>query len=946
MKKYLTFLFLLFLIVIFNKFVFSAQSGTFYREINATNFTFGDNGENKGFKLTEHNPSHHADNKPIHTDQGEVEAAFGNYIKVNYYNKLITSSFDYVVEDITNHWNGIVLKAVNLSNDSIYWTAGEPGDDEVLYIDPELGRFRVISTQAFNTTHLTVNYYYDIIPPSNPKYKDLPDEFINDTPYDLHGTKEPYSAIWLSLNNGEWEEVVSADDKDVWSYQIYFSEGNNVMHIYAKDQVGNQSEIVESIPINYFAYLSKDIRIIDASKGWFTFGVRDENIINEQIGHRLVKNDLAKTPLGLNPAEMEADIIEAYNNNWLKVKFINEDIVSKFNMTIKYIDLLNWNSPSPAVGNNELGIDPINGRLIIGPGDALTAIKPEAFNLSSIHYYDPVPPAPPEIINIPEDFSDFTADCPFLVKGVKTPYCSVWFRLNETEEFKEISPVDTILEWEYSDKVYLKQGRNIIEVYSEDYSKNKSCGEDFSYVTKYILYYKIIKPSIEQDIFATDQCYITLQGLKGKNSGIEYTTNINNPYQNIIEINEDLNWSYLFSLKKRTNNFYIRTVDLGDNHSEPVSAKVVYSYQDPTLEVYSPTTSSSQWISGSIGKKTPIDDSHIKISCDNGIIVGSVIPVYDDYHFVCKLKGFNNIGIPYNVDLYTIDEVGNESAYVNKKIIFDPDSVGEEDISYQWDNNKLKILWTSPPGANNYQIYLSRKKAEFKTENLSLYSSISQTNKDYIRKLDSPYLCFHIKPDTSDNFTHKQINAKQLTTLTPFYEAFKRKEVLNQGTFFQIKEWSVNEPSRHLQNNQESDTSMIYIPQISPTWSSYEYEVRLKKTDGANTDISLLYRLKSQDKFYEFNIKNNQLAHIYNSQNIINLITETVDLSEYKRIKLVVKYHKASGNTYVKSFIENGDGDMELKNYFVYPVFPYGGVGLKVKDCRVNVDYIKVTPIN
>ena len=803
-----------------------------------------------------------------------------------------------------------------------------------------MGRFRIITYQQVDASKLSVTYYYDTMSPANPEFKDMPLEFISDNPYQLHGTKEPYSSIWLSHNQSVSQEVVPLDDKDTWSYQIYLNDGNNIIQIYSKDQMENQSETVEGTPINYFAYFSKDMRIINAAKGWFTFGVRDTAVINEQLGHRLVKNDLAKTPFGLLN-EMQADIEEATNNNWLKVKFYNIDIVTNYKMTIKYINLLDWDNPVLNVGIDELGIDPINGRFIIGPGSALVDITPNANNLSTIHYFDQIPPAPPEIVNVPEDQTEFTTDCPFIVRGVKTPYSSAWLRMNETGDFIEASPVDTILAWTNSQGVYLQEGRNIIEVYSKDYCENQST------VSKYTLDYELIKPALQEDSFVVDQCYTVLQGLKGRNSGIEYTTNLDTAYKTAVDPNTNLIWEYQFTLRKGANTFYIRTVDQGGNQSDPVTAEIVYNYQNPSFEVYSPTTSSTQWIIGSIGKKTLVNDTNIVISC-SGITVGSVIPIWGDgRHFTCKLTGFNNTAVPYLVDIYTIDEAENHSDTIQEEIVYDPDAVGEETIKYEWENENLNISWDAPPSAVNYKVFLSRKASEIDIDTVdSRFSDTTELNLDFLRKLDSPYLTFHIKPNTSENITHKRINARQLTTLTPFFENFKRKEILNQGTFFMTNEWLVNETYSNLKNTNSSGIAMIYIPRISPTWSSYEYEVKLKKQSGVNIDISLLYKVRSKNNYYEFNIKDSQSTHRFNDQVIVDPVFEQIVLNDYKKIKLVVKYHKPSGNTYVKSYIENGSGEMKLKDHFVYPMFPYGGVGLKVKDCQVEVDYIKITPLN
>lgn len=940
MKRYIILVGIILLILFYQAYLYSAQSANYFKTVNSTRFTFGDNGADKGFALTRHNASHWADNQPITNKQSDIENTFSQYIIIHYFGNLITTSFSYTENSVPKTWTALILKAKNLSDTSSFWTDNDTGETNVLYIDPALGRFRIITSQDFNAGNLYTVFYYDTIPPANPAFKDLPQEFIADTPYLLHGTKEPYSSVWLSLNNGTWEEVVPVNDQDVWSYDIYFSEGNNIVKIYSLDMTANQSEIVESIPINYFAYLSKDVNIVDADKGWFTFGIRNIETPNDQLGHRLTKNDLAKTPLGLNQSQMNQDIIDAYNNNWLKVKFENEDIITRYSMTYKYIYLSVWDNPDPAVGNNELGIDPVNGRFIIGPGQALNEIKPEAFNLSTIHFYDPIPPSAPLITNIPEDLTEFTTDCPFKVQGTKTPYSSVWLRLNKTGDYNEVTPVDSILEWAYDTGMYLLNGENFIEVYSKDFCDN--IGD----ISTNIIYYRIIKPTLEKTFIQSDECVITLNGTKGKNSEIQYTRDLAESFRTIIANNENTSWDHLFYLKKGTNIFYIRTVDLAGNQSDPVMAQVVYQYQDPELEVYSPTTSSTQWVIGEIGNRTPIDDNHIKITCDNEATVGSVIPYYDDNHFVCKLSGLNTPGTTYQVTLYTIDEATNQSATINKDIIYDPSSVGEETLQYQWNKNNLNISWDPAVGASQYQVYLSRNRDETDVETLSLYTPTSLLTLDYNNKLDSPYLFFHIKPDSSTNITHKKINAQQLTTLTPYFEDFIRTGVLNKGTFYTVQDWSVDEPAHALQNISSIGTSMIHIPQVSPTWSSYEYEIRLKKETGANTDISLLYKVKSQDKFYEFNIQDNQIAHKYNSQNISKVLTESVNFDEYRKIKLIVKYNRASGNTYVKSFIEDDSQNYVLKNYFVYPIFPYGGIGLMVKDCSVSVDYIKITPLN
>ena len=961
MKKFIIFLFC-FLIFI-NLQVYSAQLSTSLIRIDPaddTRFTFGDNGENIGFSLST-SGTHFADNEPIDTDQPEVQGAFGSFIFV-YYNLgggrfLITADSSYTNEEdqggetveIILNWTGLTLKAESLDDGSDFWIAEVPeGENERLYIDPELGRFRIITSQDFDVSKLSVKFYYDIIPPANPSYSGLPDETIGDTPYFLNGIKEPYSSIWLSKNQGETEEIVIVDALDVWTYQIYFDPGNNILEIYAEDQMGNQSEIVESIPINYYAYVSKDVGIGDASKGRYTFGRREDTLVSEQIGHKLVKNDLGKTPLGLDtttmqydPALLQSDVVEAYQEDWLKIKLVELDIVAHYSLTLIYADLSIWPEGDDDIAfANQLAVDPINGRFLVGPGDAREDMKVDIGNIFPKHYYDPVEPGPPEIINVPDDLRVVVAECPFNVQGIKTPYSSVWFRWNEDGDFIQVSPVDNTPEWNH--EIYLDNGDNFLEVYSTDYVGNESS------IINYTLRYEIIKPTLEQDSLNKDECYGTLKGLKGKNSGIEYTTDLSLPYVPIIATNIDLTWDYQFSLVKGENNFYIRTVDMNGNYSAPVLGEITYTYQNPTLEVYSPTTSYTQWIYGTVGKKTSIENDVI-ITCD-GITIKPPVELYDQY-FACKLTGFVVGHAPYTVDIYTIDEAGNQSDTIHETIIFDPNSVGEENIRYEWANETLNISWEAPPvtpTASIYKVYLSKEQSEIDID--SVDARFSDTSLlDYERKLDSTYLTFHIQPDTTSEYiTHKRINAKQLTTLVPFYEDFIRAAVLNQGTFFKINDWSVNETYDNLYNDNEADVSMIYIPRVSPAWSSYEYEVRLKRIPGALTgiDVSLLYKVQSDDNYYEFNVKDNQSTHIYNSQDIVDPTEEIISLDEYKKIKLIVKYHKPSGNTYVKSYIENGDGEMELKNYFVHPMFPYGGVGLKVKDCLVTVDYIKIIPLN
>ena len=547
MKKLIIFLFC-FLIFI-NLQVYSAKQSISLIQIDPeddTRFTFGDNGENIGFSLSKNNPSQPADNMPIDTDQAEVQAAFGPYIWVKYNwggeiffiteNKTYSHEVgegDYKVV-ITLNWTGLTLKAESLSDESDFWTEEIPeGENERLYIDPELGRFRVITSQDFNVSKLSVKFYYDIIPPANPSFKDLPDETIGDTPYFLNGLKEPYSSIWLSKNSGVVEEFIELDDQETWLKDIYFDPGNNILHIYAEDQMGNQSEIVESIPINYYTHFSDDLGgAADPPKGRYTFGKREGTIDTEQIGHRLVKNDLGKTPLGLDPANMESDVLEAYQNDWLKVKLTTIDIGAPiegdgFDYEYIYADLSVW--PEGADDDNfiyKVAIDPVNGRFLVGPGsgsrNAREAMKFAVANISTIHYYDPVKPSPPAIINVPDDLRISTTDCPFNIQGIKTTYSSVWFRLNEVGDFIQVSPVDNTPEWNY--EILLISEENYLEVYSTDYVGNQGN------TTKYTLRYEIIKPTLEQDSLNKDECYGTLKGLKGKNSGIEYTTDLSLPY--------------------------------------------------------------------------------------------------------------------------------------------------------------------------------------------------------------------------------------------------------------------------------------------------------------------------------------------------------------------------------------------------------------------------------
>ena len=253
------------------------------------------------------------------------------------------------------------------------------------------------------------------------------------------------------------------------------------------------------------------------------------------------------------------------------------------------------------------------------------------------------------------------------------------------------------------------------------------------------------------------------------------------------------------------------------------------------------------------------------------------------------------------------------------------------------------------------KIKLTFKQADVADEDPGTFETFSDSVKVYKNVPDSPYLTFHVALDSFLHVTHKQITSRQLTSLVPFIDEFSSDDsLLRQGTYTKVpaglsSKWSIS--GGELLSDLLG-TDKLIIPQKFPTWQDYQFTVYIKKVNGTALDFSLLYKVTDLNNYYEFKLDEGEEETVHkivagdNETTIPNTGVDNSDsefwgkFSDFIPVKIEIRYHKSSGNTFVKAFIDG----QEINN-FIYNIPVFGGVGIKAYNTEIAVDRLEIKPL-
>ena len=630
----------------------------------------------------------------------------------------------------------------------------------------------------------------------------------------------------------------------------------------------------------------------------------------------------------------------------------------------------------------ELAIDPGNGRILFHPEDV--PLYPTDETMNGFFYYKEgnEKPLPPIVLNAVQD----TSDSPFVLKGSKQENTSVWLEIggNKTEIIEENPDTD----WTYS--LYLNNGNNNL-IFTSKKIEMESDANNYS------INFGVKNPTIDNES-PVSMPIISLAGKKAGNSSIELLKHIDNQTPGDGGDSTEYNYTYSFFNDSdfkgeivKDNGDSIENSQQGINDAIANGDLVVYADGDNLFNESDPLiftavvvdlsdeTGSPIWTDpdtpepGKIAidlntgrfkfnaQDVPIDPLTVKFNYFEKIISHdeSLTWTYDWSAKYGDLASGDNL-----FSIRSADRMNNVSENVNKTIVYDTGLIGVNQIDYLYKDNdsegKENDIEITFSAGGIFDFKLTWTEAEMNTVpadiDQSLYSGNSYT---YNNVKDSPYLTFHIKRSSGSEWTHKHITSRQLTSLVPFIDEFSSDDsLIRQGTYTKVPSgstgWTVN-GSGVLENTILGQVDKLIIPQKFPTWQDYQFTVYVKKKTGSSADLdfSLLYKVTDLDDYYEFRLDEDaatpKVKHFSvvgdSPTEILNTENNSIDLSifnngNYIPVKVEVRHHKSSGNTYVKAFIDD-----QQVNYFVHNMPIFGGVGIKADNTEIAVDKLEIRPL-
>ena len=467
---------------------------------------------------------------------------------------------------------------------------------------------------------------------------------------------------------------------------------------------------------------------------------------------------------------------------------------------------------------------------------------------------------------------------------------------------------------------------------------------------------KPLPPVVLNAPSVTSDSPFILKGSKQEDSSVWLEMNGNKT--EIVEQNSGTTWTYPVYFRSGGNvlNFSSKRYEL---ESDVKSYTISYNVKNPTIDNESPVSSSIVTLVGKKGKGTsielvtpvgdpPIDDIRMIVSHNDSMTW--------NYTYPESLTGGNNLFI-----IRSTDRMGNQSDAVNKTIVHSTDLLGTDQIDYEYIDadsqgiaNDVEIRWPSGPAVD---FILTATEIEMNTDPTNTdeenYTENIYTNYNIA---DSPFLTFHIKKSSGsgpeNEWTHKHITSRQLTSLVPFVDEFSSDDsLLRQGTYTidfpgAASTWSISD-GKLLSDS--SSVNKLIVPQKFPTWQDYQFIVYIKKVIGPYLNCSLLYKVTDIDNYYEYKLdgENNKTEHFNVIGNSGMAIPETERIGivwpqfdDFVPVRIEIRHNKSSGNTSVSAFI----GD-ELVNYFVHNLPVYGGVGIKADHTEIAVDKLEIKPL-
>ncbi len=620
----------------------------------------------------------------------------------------------------------------------------------------------------------------------------------------------------------------------------------------------------------------------------------------------------------------------------------------------------------------ELPIDPGSGRVLFHAQDV--PLYPTDEMMSSLFNYNNfsgTKPLPPLVLNAIPNISD----APFKLKGSKQEETSVWLDKNGNKtEIVEQNPKS---EWSYD--LVLDKGNNDLK-FSSKIFELESDHNDYS------LAYHVKKPVIENES-PVNSSTLVLTGTKGKNTSVELLEKKANQspgngndadgstfsfFDNSILNGEIVknDGSEVDNLQSVFNNEDISIYADGNNlftaHTYLVTAMDLSdesgyaNWQDPNTPEQNQIavdlrTGRFKFRQDNLPSGTlTVKYSYFKKISDNGDAL-----VWN-YNYGNLTAGDNSITVR------SADKMGNVSEPVNKILKYASDRIGTDLINYEYfanepDGIENDVKITINKDINSYlngftyQMTREQNKAALSTFDNPNIMVGDQTICFITNIADSPYLTLHIKGTGQELITHKKILSKQLTSLVPFIDDFNSGDSLKkQGTYTKVPNgtssgWSVDASSGTLKSS-AATLDKLFVPQNTPTWQDYQFTIYVKRLNSSPINLSLLYKVTDLNNYYEFKLDEtqNKSENYTVTENAPSAIPNTVNNgvawskfdSSFVPVKVEVRNHKPSGNTYVKTFID----DRQV-NYFIYNMPLYGGIGIKADHTQIAVDKLEIKPL-
>ncbi len=354
------------------------------------------------------------------------------------------------------------------------------------------------------------------------------------------------------------EPIINATEDQLYSYQVEASDSNGNTLIYAFSNkpegmdINSESGLISWIPSNNQVGTHQIILEISDGKQSITQSFEIE-VINVNNSPQI---------LSYSPNNFDIKINEGDS---IKFEIQAQDI--DLNTTLSYQWLLNGKKVSSSTG---LGNDSKSSWIYsVGYGDYSQKIVKVLVNDGELEDYtqwnitvnDTSPPSQPTLntITSPANIA------PQILSGTKEANTSIW--INGTEAV----PLDSSTDWSYS--YNLSEGTNNISITSRDSVGNESS----PVITTIILDTDAPEaPTLDDVISPTNVSLQTLFGNKETNTSIWINS------LEVVLINPNNTWTYVFNLSEDENNISITSRDATGNESSAIAVTIEY---DPNIYV-------------------------------------------------------------------------------------------------------------------------------------------------------------------------------------------------------------------------------------------------------------------------------------------------------------------------------------------------------------------------